>query len=624
MAHMSGYAEQQSRNSSRPGGSSSRASLWAGTLAAVAIGLAGTTTFLTKAFHIDDVLYLEVARQILRAPWDPYGAMVRWEESPESLFDADYNPPLWSYMLAVGMVIVGERELYLHLFEGACVVGAAVALYKISRRTVPWPITLTATMILGPAFLPGYNLMLEAPVLATLLWGIWACLQASNQAAFRRRRYLRLASLCFSAAVLTKYSAAVVLVAVALWALRSRQHFLWWSLVGPAVTLAIWSAWTLALYGRPHPLVISTRVQTGKRTPEGIRWQEAWGRVHGTLRAYGAVTLLAAPASVVLLRRNAPAFVLALLLAVPAAWAGTLDLERRAQTVTGQGLRPQTPLFYSPHAHSFLFGFLGFLALAGVVACYPGFWRASREPSGSPWRSPPKPETRLWAYWHMLVIAFGILGVPFLAVRHIALGIVPATLLLYAELAQSLGPASRFGATVVRGAGLLSVLLGTALADADREFANWYREVALERGRKAVELGQVTGNTAWFFGHWGWVYYAQQVGMRQFDPLTSQPKKGDIVIVPLISTWKLEYLERPPLRGAVLLGEHINPTYRSPFRTISREVHYYACGTLNLPWQLSKLPMDDFLVYIVVRDPSQAGSDEQDTGSRDLSRSGSL
>src|SRR5262245_55228141 len=83
------------------------AAQWVGLFVIV---FASTVPFLGKAFHIDDPLYLAVARQILNRPWDPYGGEIIWERSSESLFDADFNPPLWSYVLAGVMAWSGEPE----------------------------------------------------------------------------------------------------------------------------------------------------------------------------------------------------------------------------------------------------------------------------------------------------------------------------------------------------------------------------------------------------------------------------------------------------------------------------------------------------------------------------------
>ena len=155
------------------------------------IALAATAPFLGKAFHVDDTLYLAVARQILAKPWDPYGADVLWEKVPESLFDADFNPPLWSYLMAGVLAVTGEPavtvmpdpvagqaiatfrashsrwpEVAMHLLESVFVAAAIAALHALGRRFVRWPLTATALVALSPALLPGQNVMLEGPVLA--------------------------------------------------------------------------------------------------------------------------------------------------------------------------------------------------------------------------------------------------------------------------------------------------------------------------------------------------------------------------------------------------------------------------------------------------------------------------
>lgn len=620
-----------------------------GPLFAAVLGLLATATFLTKAFHIDDVLYLEVARQILRRPWDPYGATVRWEEEPESLFDADFNPPGWSYVLAAAIAVAGEREVVLHLLEGTCVVAAAIGLWQLARLYGVRPLPVTATVILGPAFLPGYNVMLEGPLLALLVWCTYAVVLAVREASWR---WVLVGAVLAGVAVFVKYTAAVPLGVLWLWALLRRWRASVFML-GPVLVLLAWSAWSYAVYGRAHPLTILARAQTSQRVPEGIRLWETWGRVHGTLRAYGGVTFLALPALVLFARRNPSAFLVVLLTATVLSWVATQDLEIRTRS-KGQGLRRGAPLLYSPYTYAYGFAFLGTAALAGVAATYrlrfsspsdrtddalecggtasagavplptgggpqplpdgPSSGRAdapSEAAGDPPTRQPgdgvgPSREadelTVLFSWWHLALVAFGLLAVPFLAVRHVAIGIVPATLLLMRAVERDDGGSGGLGHWTNAFSAWLAVILGLALADADRRFANWYRAIALNQGRVAVELGKRTGNSAWFFGHWGWVYYAQRAGMKLYDPRYCALKKGDLVIFPVILTWKLEYLERPEVRRALRLAQHLTPRSPNPLRTISREVHYYAGGSWNLPWQASDLPMDDFLIYQVTAD----------------------
>jgi len=575
---------------------------WRGPLLAACVGIAAVATFLQKAFHIDDVLYLAVARQILRDPLDPYGDVIRWEEEPESLFDADFNPPGWSYVLAAGIALAGESELALHILEGLCVVLAAIGIYRLASLYTRYPLAATASLILGPALLPGYNIMLEGPLTALLAWTIYHLVMANRSAPIRRTA---LAACLSAAAVFVKYTAAVPLGAAWIGLLWRRNRGAWF-VIGPAIVIAVWSAWSYCQYGRAHPIEILLRAQTSEREPMGISLWESWGRIHGTIRGYGAVTTLAIPAAVLLLRLNPSLFLVVVLTGAVMSWVATEDLVIRT-TMKGQGLRQGAVWWASPYLHAYAFAFLGTLALAAVFLAY--------RRTGTTERSMPQPREdqgqEVLVLWNAAMLLFGVFGVPFLAVRHLAIGIIPATILVYAYVErQDEQNSSRFGRAAVYGATVLAVLLGLGLADADRRFANWYREMALTKGHDAVQLGKKTGNTAWFFGHWGWVYYAESVGMRLYDPRTCDLKKGDIIVFPVILTWKLEYLERPEVRDALQLAAHITPTTPNPLRTISREVHYYSGGSWNLPWQFSDLPMDDFLVYAVHRDVPRIGGKE--------------
>ena len=56
--------------------------------------------FSDKAIHIDDPLFVWVARRIQTHPWDPYGFSVNWNITERPMAAVDQNPPLESYYLA--------------------------------------------------------------------------------------------------------------------------------------------------------------------------------------------------------------------------------------------------------------------------------------------------------------------------------------------------------------------------------------------------------------------------------------------------------------------------------------------------------------------------------------------
>jgi 4-amino-4-deoxy-L-arabinose transferase-like glycosyltransferase len=632
---------------------------WREAMALAAVVLVAVLPFLGKAFHIDDVLYLAVARQILREPLDPYGAQITWEKEPESLFDADFNPPLWNYLMAAVMAVAGESEIALHLLEGVFVAGAAVAMYGLSRRYVRWPLAATSLLVLSPAMLPGLNVMLEAPTMAFWLGAAWCHLRAVEQKA---GRWVLASGLFVALAVLTKYTSGLLIVILAAYSVQKRDWRSLWFIVLPALALAAWSLHSYGVYGRAHPLIILSRAQTGERHSMGFSAHESFGRAFATTRAFGAVTVLAVPGLRLLRSRGRGWTLGAVLLGAAVGVAGLWDMRARLDD-RGQKLRADLPLYCDPRLHAVAFGLLGTVALGGVVA---GSWprsgaTAAGRSSGlashwlvgalgllglsflgsggcRDWTTPlrewdptlnvalivvflgltaaalrvpaPRPEHQpaarqadeplLWV-WLGAVILFGLFAVPFLAVRHLLPGIPVLIWLTLMPLAPVGGRPARAGTWCVWSTTVLTAVLGFALAHADYNFANWYRHVAIKRGGAAVELGRPTGNRVWFVGHWGWQYYAERAGMHPLPSDLSLLRDGDLLLEPLILWYHAIPRELQPYlkRGT----PPVQPRSWNPLRTVATEVHYYAGGTLNLPWQLSDRVLDDFLVMIVQGKP---------------------
>ena len=57
--------------------------------------------FSNKAFHMDDPLFLSVAKQILKNPFDFYGFNYNWYGASQPMYFITQNPPLTSYYIAI-------------------------------------------------------------------------------------------------------------------------------------------------------------------------------------------------------------------------------------------------------------------------------------------------------------------------------------------------------------------------------------------------------------------------------------------------------------------------------------------------------------------------------------------
>lgn len=598
-----------------------------------AIVLAATAPFLGKAFHVDDSLYLAVARQILRKPWDPYGSELLWEEEPESLFDADFNPPLWSYCIAGVLSMTGEPqvtvlragqddgerndwiaqtpktpEVGLHLLSSALVAAAIVALYLLARRFVRWPLCATALVALSPAMLPGQNVMLEGPLMAFWLWATWCYLRAIDTDA---SRWTWATGILAVLGVLTKYTSGLVLVILALHAVLRRRWRTLWFLLPPVLALMLWSLHNAIVYDRLHVLVIFSRVQTGAREGHGVELYETWGRLLATCRAIGAVTALALPMLWMIWRRHR--FWAALGLAtcsLAVGWLGKWDMSERLRTRGVQLEDAVAQSLVAKHSgclHAIGFGALGACTLLGLALTAKPTHVPRSDPTQS-WCDSDSEETLLWL-WLASVLLFGLLAVPFLAVRHLLPGIPPLVMLVLRRLEQtSLTRFSPATGWVLGCTTLLTAGAGFLVAKADYDFARWYRHVAVDVGARSVAMGRELGRKVWFTGHWGWAYYAQRAGMSPYVAGRTVLRDGDLLLLPLIQTWELpaELVDldtmvhiKPkaqPLKEGHKVQELLLDWCLSSVRTISTETHYYGGGTVNLPWRFSRKPLDDFLV----------------------------
>src|SRR5690606_16153236 len=70
--------------------------------------------FATKAFHIDDTVYLRVAEHIRTDPFDFYGFAMNWYGESEPVWKFNKNPPGVSYFLAFVPLFTGFEEVPLH------------------------------------------------------------------------------------------------------------------------------------------------------------------------------------------------------------------------------------------------------------------------------------------------------------------------------------------------------------------------------------------------------------------------------------------------------------------------------------------------------------------------------
>src|SRR5579871_6663725 len=71
--------------------------------------------FLTRAFNIDEPLFVWAGEQIQKHPLDPYGFNVNWYMTDKPMSIITKNPPLACYFIAFAGTFLGWNETALHL-----------------------------------------------------------------------------------------------------------------------------------------------------------------------------------------------------------------------------------------------------------------------------------------------------------------------------------------------------------------------------------------------------------------------------------------------------------------------------------------------------------------------------
>jgi hypothetical protein len=528
----------------------------------IGLALLATLPFLDKAFHIDDVLYLTVAHQIIENPWLPYGDketdVVLWDADngkPASLFHIDFNPPLWKYFLAGVIHFAGDEEWKLHLLSALFVALAAIAWGRVAEKWTSRPIWVVAMILISPFFLPGQNIMLEVPVLCFVGWGVFF-LERTWRADSIAHSFL--AGLFFGLALLTKYSAAILLPVVLISALLFGRPRVLLALLPAGLLLGLWCLHNHFVYGEFHltshgnlfePSQWGPRSLNVIRTLGGVSilWPILFAKqlstINGSLKAIGIMVL----ASLI-------------------AW---LDWNMINRLYAQEGLVPLT--LQSIHA-----GAMTFFGSATLLLIFPSsLLTAIRQPRV--WLS--QPLDRILEIWIAGALVFNVACTPFNAVRHLLLALVPLTL----WTARQASP----GSSLPRFSLIASMLLAFTLAAADYEMAGIYRTIAQTRLRD----DRAQGDRVWFTGNWGFTYYARKQGaLPLFDGTEQyglgQPTVGDRIYNPVTITWSalnpagLEWID------------HLQPTGLIPLRTIAPGSLYYGMKPKDLPWSFQLLPPD--------------------------------
>ncbi|MGL4460820.1 MAG: glycosyltransferase family 39 protein [Planctomycetia bacterium] len=531
-----------------------------------------------KAVHVDDPLFLGVAEKILQNPLDPYaGASVYGYGSARTEND---NPPLWSYVYAAVWWATGTRDpLPLHVVQAIAFGLLALGTYRLAARATERPLLWTLAVVVSPAVVPGINLMLDVPQWAFAMWALEMQFQACDAEASPRRRFRAglIAGLLAGAALLTKYTAGLLLPVMAYAALRHRRPAALLSLAPAVLLLAAWCLHNLAYYGKPH---------LGGGQPMGeVGLPEAMFRLMLIERNLGAVTALTALWCLATAMRGRFHPVAVMVCAGLAFINGFVDQSQSTHRLEISGFAVTT----LNAGHFLLFTANGIL---GLGCC---FWLAAvrADPRSAVVDPAPRAAVRdvlaVWAFVGLVFNLFVVPPGPFGAVRHLTAVSIPLTLAAAASVDAVLSR-SRFTQAVAVATFTGQFLLTAMLTVADYNAAGAYRTVAADYLAPAVARRP---GGVWFIGDPTFRYYADAVGARHWRPGAKNadgspapaPLPDDIVFLPDLQGFGVRSHDELKRRTNRVVGQWMLFSPNPP-RTLSFGANFYGGSATALPWQL--------------------------------------
>jgi len=461
--------------------------------------------FSNKAFHIDDTVFIWVARHIQFHPFDFYGFMANWNGTVTAMSDIQKNPPLASYYISLAAYLFGWSESAMHAAFLLPALAAAIGMYCLARELCVRPLEAALAGIVTPAFsLSASSLMCDTMMLSFWVWAVFFWVRGLKA---QRASFLGFSALLVTASSLTKYSGMSLVPLLLVYSLVSKRGAGRWILFLslPVILLAAYEWMTYALYGKgliPEAMSYAIGQQSfsgGDRTVRALTGLEFTG---GCL----ITTFFYAP---LLWRRGilAAAALLAILtmLCLPA-----LHLLKAFPLFSAHGEKWPFVIQFT------LFAFAGINVLALAAA------ELQREKSA---------ESVLLFLWICGTFIFGSF-LNWSVNARIFLPMVPAAGILVMRRISGRTP-SHSSKDFLHILPLVPALL-LAL------WLNWSDYSLADSARRATaEIRQRYGNhegTLWFLGHWGFQYYMEAIGAKAIDFEKSTLVPGDRLVVPLNNT----------------------------------------------------------------------------------------
>lgn len=510
--------------------------------------------FAGKALHIDDPLFVWMARHLVEQPGDPYGLQVFWERSTEPMYLANQNPPGIAYWLWLVGTTFGFGGVALHVSTALLAGLAGLGTYVLARELCPRPLTASLVAMLTPGMLVSAStVMTDVPMVALYVWSLALWIAGVDR---DRWGLLVGAAVTMSVAFFFKYFAVTLVPLALLYTLvvSPRRWRCSWPLVIPIGVAAAYVAWGLWRYDSNLLTVATDVALRSEWRAQRTAWQ---GCFVGLAFTGGAGASMLCMAPWLWTRR-----MLAVVTIGAAAVVGSVCLP----AVFARLALPDTPtdLAYRLQAGVWIAAGLHIALL--VIA---NLWQR-RDAAAI-----------LLATWIVGTFVFSVFVNHLINVRTL-LPLLPALGVLAVQRMVAAGHRAfatpRWAVAALGVAGVFALWVVAAdyeYADASRAAA---RAFARDRTRFAADV--------YFFDHWGFQYYLQEHGAHSFESGPNAyravshrpPRSGDTCVIAHRHSSSIAALD-----GLAVLAEYEYPM-RTGMSTMTGGAGFYSHFLGMLPF----------------------------------------
>ena len=525
-----------------------------------------------KPVHMDDNVYIAYGVEFIAHPLNPYD----FNFGSPNFISANQLlvPPVLPYYLGTGIALLGDNPILFKLWLFPFALLLSGSFYYLFKRFAPgYETNLLWFTVLSPAILPGFNCMLEIPVLALGLTALVLAFESIEKSSIS---LTILSGLILGLAIETKYTALITLATIFWLYLINRRIFQGIAVV--FVALLVFISWEVFIHlsqGQSHFII-----HLGQRKGNFIRrclhlilpLLTQVGGIASVIALMGLLACKVAPRIIII--TAALIFLgFASLALIPADFLTLKDSQSGRTWIT---------------LSTVIYGLMAILVWSTLGTVVFKLLVTNLTIDNQHHLIDERKLDWFLCTWLMLELMGYFALSPFPAVRRV-IGITLVFTFIAARLLSKTQALKESSQHLIQLIICFGISLGVLFYSVDFLDAQAAKQIAHEI--KHRDWGLTKDNTHWHLTWWGLSYYADKQGLKQLAINQTIPIKDDIISVHNIEELVKDLKMHKELDLELL--ETVNVGDAFPLRTTS---NYYSGRT---PMEHNKGPRVSILVYKV-------------------------